>query len=219
MKRLLLLALGLLLVVVLLSLFGGALGLTEDRVLALIEHLRRMDPFWLAGGIILLMVADLFIGVPTITAVLIAGHVLGAVAGGAAAAFGLMLMGVAGYGLGRSGGRAMLMRIGGGDELAEIETTFARNDRLTLFVCQALPMLPEVATVLAGIARMPLLRFLISYAIGTIPFSFIIAFAGAESSLANPAPAIAAWLGVSVGLLLLWGVVRGRIVPKPDGNR
>jgi uncharacterized membrane protein YdjX (TVP38/TMEM64 family) len=210
MKRLLLLALGLLVVVVLLSLFGGAVGLTEDRVLALIEDLRRMDPLWLAGGIILLMVADLFIGVPTITAVLVAGHVLGAVAGGAAAALGLMLMGVAGYGLGRTGGRRFLGRVGGADELAEIETTFARNDRLTLFVCQALPMLPEVSCVLAGIARMPFLRFLGSYAVGTIPFAFIIAFAGATSSVADPAPALAAWLGVSVGLLIVWGMVKRR---------
>ncbi len=211
MKPLALLGLGLLVLVALISLFGQTLGITEARVVALIDQLKAMDAVWLAGGIVALMIADLFIGVPTITAILIAGHVLGAVAGGAAAALGLMLMGLAGYGLGRSGGRAMLRRIGrDGSDLAEIESSFARNDRLTLFVCQALPMLPEVASVLAGIARMPFLRFLMSYAVGTIPFAFIIALAGATSSVADPAPAIAAWLGVSVGLLIVWGMVKRR---------
>lgn len=104
----------------------------------------------------------------------------------------------------------MLTRLYKGEErLTGIEAAFARNDLMVLFVCQALPILPEISCTLAGISR-AFWRFFFGYAVGVVPFAFIVAYAGSISSLSNPALAIYTAIGVSVALLLLWTLVRRR---------
>lgn len=51
---------------------------------------------------------------------------------------------------------------------------------------------------------MPLRRFLFGYAVGVVPFAFIVAYGGAISAPDNPTPAILIAIGVSVTLLLCW---------------
>ena len=82
---------------------------------------------------------------------------------------------------------------------------------MVLFVCQALPILPELSCTLAGISRMRFSRFFFGYAVGVVPFAFIVAYAGSISSPSNPGPAIYTAIGVSVALLLLWTLVRCRL--------
>jgi uncharacterized membrane protein YdjX (TVP38/TMEM64 family) len=94
--------------------------------------------------------------------------------------------------------------------LPDIEAAFARNDLLLLFVCQAMPILPELSCTLAGIARTRLPRFLFGYAVGVVPFAFIVAYAGSISTLSNPSPAIYTAIGVSVILLLFWTLLKRR---------
>lgn len=88
--------------------------------------------------------------------------------------------------------------------LEEVERAFGRNDLLVLFACQALPILPELSCCLAGIVRTPLRRFYFGYAVGVVPFAFIVAWAGSVSTLANPKPAILTTIAVSVSLLAVW---------------
>lgn len=190
---------------------------TEESALAFIDAARAIHPAYLAGGVVLLLLVDLVVAVPTMTTILLAGYVLGPLVGGAAAASGLMLLGLGGYGMGRRFGRPILARLFQDDRrLGEIERAFARNDLLTLFVCQALPILPELSCTLAGIARMPLPRFLFGYAVGVVPFAFIVAWAGSVSTLSDPTPAIYAAIGVSAVLLILWSLVRRRA--ERDGD-
>jgi uncharacterized membrane protein YdjX (TVP38/TMEM64 family) len=184
---------------------------TEESALAFIERAKDINPLYLAGGVILLLTVDLLIAVPTMTTILIAGYTMGPVLGGAASAIGLMTLGLGGYGMGRRLGRTVLARLFKDEaKLADIEQAFARNDLLTLFACQALPILPELSCTLAGIARMNFGRFLFGYSVGVIPFAFIVAWAGSKSTLSNPAPAIYTGIAVSVGLLLLWSVIKKR---------
>jgi len=185
--------------------------ITQDGVRALLVDANSIHPGWFILLIIGLLLLDLFIAVPTMTTILLAGFLLGPWLGGAAAAAGLMLLGITGYGLGRRFGRPILGRLFKDERrLADIEIAFARNDLLVLFVCQALPILPELSCTLAGIARTPLLRFVFGYAVGVVPFAFVIAWAGSASTLANPTPAIYTAIGVSVALLLLWTLLRRR---------
>jgi uncharacterized membrane protein YdjX (TVP38/TMEM64 family) len=171
---------------------------TEESALAFIERAKDINPLYL-------------IAVPTMTTILIAGYTMGPVLGGAASAIGLMTLGLGGYGMGRRLGRTVLARLFKDEaKLADIEQAFARNDLLTLFACQALPILPELSCTLAGIARMNFGRFLFGYSVGVIPFAFIVAWAGSKSTLSNPAPAIYTGIAVSVGLLLLWSVIKKR---------
>ena len=189
-----------------------ALGLLpEDGVIAWLESLRDIHPGWLMAGVIALLLLDLFIAVPTMTTILIAGWLLGPVLGGLTAAMGLMLMGSIGYTLGRNLGRPILKRLFKDDtSLTEIEAAFARNDLLTLAVCQALPILPELSATLAGIARMPPLRFGLGYGLGVIPFAFIVAAGGAASTPDDLRPAILTAIATTATLLILWRLLLRR---------
>ena len=185
--------------------------LPEEGVIRWLEGLRDIHPLWLMAGVIALLLLDLLIAVPTMTTILLAGWLLGPLLGGLTGAVGLMLMGSLGYGLGRLMGRPILSRLlGDRDRLAEIEAAFARNDLLTLAVCQALPILPELSATLAGVARMPPTRFALGYGIGTVPFAFILASGGAASSPEDLRPAILTAIALSALLLILWRLLLRR---------
>ena len=186
--------------------------LPEADLLYWLEGLRALHPAWLAGAVILLLVLDLFIAVPTMTTILLAGWLLGPLLGGLTASAGLLLMGSTAYLVGRSAGRRVLQRLFRDEaRLADMERAFARNDLLTLAVCQALPILPELAATLAGIARTPPLRFLAGYALGVVPFAFIVAGGGAASSPDDLRPAILTAIGTTSFLLVAWRLFLTRI--------
>jgi uncharacterized membrane protein YdjX (TVP38/TMEM64 family) len=189
--------------------------LPEGDLLAWLDGLRTVDPLWLALAVIAMLVLDLFIAVPTMTTILLAGWLLGPWLGGLVASVGLLLMGGTAYALGRSLGRRVLARVFKDDaRLAGIEAAFARNDILTLAVCQALPILPELSASLAGISRMRPLRFVAGYALGVVPFAFIVASGGAASTPDDLRPAILTAIGTSATLLILW-----RLVAQRQGNK
>lgn len=181
---------------------------TEEGVRAFLAEAHTIHPGWFVLLVILLLVVDLLIAVPTMATILLAGYFLGPVLGGAAAAMGLMLLGTLGYGLGFRFGRPILGRLFKDEaRLAGIEAAFARNDLLVLFVCQALPILPELSCTLAGVARMRFARFLLGYGVGVVPFAFIVAWGGSASTASDPWPAIYTVIGVSTALLLAWRVM------------
>jgi uncharacterized membrane protein YdjX (TVP38/TMEM64 family) len=184
----------------------NGLGLiTEEGVSEFLQQARLINPWWLAALVIGLLWIDLLIAVPTMTTILVAGFLMGPVYGGLASAAGLMVLGVTGYGMGYRIGRPVLARLFKDEKrLPEIEAAFARNDLLLLFVCQAMPILPELSCVLAGIARMRFSRFLFGYAVGVVPFAFIVAYAGSISTLSNPGPAIYTAIGIGLSLLAAW---------------
>lgn len=184
---------------------------TEEGVRAWFAHARSVHPLWIVALVVALLVLDLFIAVPTMATILLAGFLLGPWLGGAAAAVGLMLLGWTGFLLGRSQGRPILLRLFKDEErLRDVEAAFAKNDLLTLFVCQALPILPELTCVLAGISRMKPARFTFGYGVGVVPFAFIVAYAGSISTAADPWPAIYTAIGVSTALLLAWIALKRR---------
>lgn len=184
---------------------------TEAGVRAFLADAHAIHPGWFVLLVILLLVVDLLIAVPTMATILLAGYILGPIVGGAAAATGLMLLGTLGYGLGFRFGRPILARLFGDDSrLAGIEAAFARNDLLVLFTCQALPILPELSCTLAGVARMRFARFLLGYGVGVVPFAFIVAWGGSASTAADPSPAIYTAIGVSAALLIAWRALRRR---------
>lgn len=187
--------------------------LDETQVRAVLESAYAIEPVWFVLFVVAALWIDLLIAVPTMATILIAGHFLGPLAGTLASVIGLLLMGFTGYAIGRRFGRAALVRLygnGSADRLRAIEASFARNDLLVLFACQALPILPELACCLAGISRMKLPRFLFGYLIGVLPFAAVVAWAGSVSTLADPSPAILVCIGVSVTLLLAWTLARRR---------
>ena len=187
-----------------------ALGiLSEESVRAFLVYAHDIHPGWLIALVIGLLWIDLLIAIPTMATILLAGYFLGPVLGAFASIAGLLVMGLTGYGLGRHLGRPVLARLFKDDtRLAGIEESFARNDLLVLFVCQALPILPELACCLAGIARLRFGRFVFGYAVGVVPFACIVAYAGSISTVNEPGPAIYTAIGVSAALLLAWRLLQ-----------
>jgi uncharacterized membrane protein YdjX (TVP38/TMEM64 family) len=186
---------------------------TEASLRAWFGWLDALHPGWVAGAVVLMLLLDLFIAVPTMTTILLAGFLLGTAAGGAVSALGLMTLGVTGYTLGRRFGRRALLRLTGDPaRLKGIEQAFARNDLLVLFCCQALPILPELSCLLAGVARMSFGRFAFGYGVGVVPYAFIVAHGGAISAPDNLTPAILTASAVSATLLGAWTLLlrRGR---------
>ena len=184
---------------------------TEAGISAFLTQAHEIHSAWLAAIVIGLLLLDLLIAIPTMITILLAGYFMGPLLGGTASAAGLMLLGTTGYGMGRRFGRSVLTRLyKEEDRLTGIEAAFARHDLMVLFACQALPILPELSCTLAGISRMRFWRFFFGYAVGVVPFAFIVGYAGSISSVSDPAPAIYTAIGVSVALLLLWTLVRRR---------
>lgn len=189
---------------------------TEASVLAFVENARSIHPAYLVAAVILILLIDLWIAVPTMATIMLAGYVLGPLLGGAAAALGLMVLGVTGYAMGRRIGRPLLLRIYKHPaKLQEIEDAFSRNAVLTLFACQALPILPELSCTMAGVSRMPFAKFISAYAVGVAPFAFVVAWAGSRSTLSDPTPAIYTAIGVSVSLLLAWRLLSRKRLSQP----
>lgn len=187
---------------------------TEESVMAFVEQARSIHPAYLMAAVVAVLLIDLWIAVPTMTTILLAGYVLGAFLGGIAAALGLMVLGMTGYGMGRKLGRPLLLRLYRDPaKLEAIEQAFNRNAVLTLFACQALPILPELSATMAGVSRMPFARFVAAYAVGVVPFAFVVAWAGSVSTLSDPTPAIYTAIGVSLGLLLVWRMFNRRRAP------
>jgi uncharacterized membrane protein YdjX (TVP38/TMEM64 family) len=211
MKDLLKVGLGLALTFIALFVSMRFLGLLpEDQLMTFLENTRSIHPAWLVAAVVLLLWFDIIIAVPTLATVLLAGFFLGPVLGAAASIAGLMAMGFSGYGFGRIYGRKALAKLFKGDEarVQAIDDSFARNDMLVLFVCQAIPILPELSCCLAGIAKMRFGRFLLGYMVGVAPFAVIASYAGSISTASNPMPAVYAAVGLTTSLLLVWTAVQ-----------
>jgi uncharacterized membrane protein YdjX (TVP38/TMEM64 family) len=196
---------------------SGTLTLEEIRAWLSSAHIA---PVYVALLVIVLLFADLFIAVPTLTISILAGYFLGPWAGAAAAAAGMLSAGITGYWLSRRYGTALLKRIYRDErKLEEMRAVFAESGLLVLLICRALPILPEVSCCLAGATRMPFWRFLAAFSVGTIPFAAIASYAGSVSSIGNPMPAILVFIALPGTLWLGWFFflrARRRTVPPPS---
>ena len=93
------------------------------------------------------------------------------------------------------------------DQLEEMQSVFARYGVVVLAISRALPILPEVSCCLAGATRMTAQRFFSAFALGTLPYAAIAAYAGSMSSLSDPKPALFAALGLTLVFSTAWAVL------------
>jgi len=139
------------------------------------------------------------------TVTLLSGYFLGAVVGGVSALIGMMFAATTGYIISRKFGPSLLYRIYKDEQkLSEMRTIFGRHGAFVLLICRAAPILPELCCCLSGATKMPFIRFILYFSIGTVPYAFIASYAGSISTLSNPKPAILTAIIVSGGLWLVW---------------
>lgn len=184
-------------------------GFGPEDVRSFLRNQSDLKPMWAFVTFAVILCADLFMAVPTLTVCILGGHFLGGILGGLSASTGMLAAGSLGYGISRRYGTRMLARLCKDPvKLRETQELFANRGPLMLLLCRAVPILPEVSCCMAGATGMPLNRFLIYYGLATVPYAFIGAYAGAHSSFDNPTPAIVAAVGLSLILWLAWFGVR-----------
>ncbi len=180
-------------------------AITPEKIEYWLEAAKSTSYLYVAGVVIALLAADLFIAVPTLTITILAGYFLGHTQGASAVFTGMLLSAVTGYAVSyRYGPIALKHIVKDPEKSAEVKETFHQHGFTTILLARALPMLPEVTACLAGITHMKFIRFFTAWSISTIPYILIATYAGSISSLDNPKPAIFTAIGITAALWLAW---------------
>ena len=191
---------------------GRATGiLTTDIVRLWLEQVHETDAIYVMAAVIALLFADLLVAVPTLTITLLSGYFLGFGLGASTAMIGVSAAAFTGYALCRRWGErgiAMIVRDESGRR--DLEVNFHASGPVLILLSRAAPILPEVTACMAGATKMPLLRYAIFFALGTLPYVLIAAYAGSISSLDDPRPAIYAAILLYATMWTGWFLVRRR---------
>ena len=179
--------------------------LTLDDIKSWFLTLQSQPAYYLGSLVIILLLADLFIAIPTMTVILLSGYFLGFQAAVIFSFIGLAAAATTGYTLSYLWGEKLLLKISHNtSELEIMKRSFHKHGVMVLILSRAMPILPEVSTCLAGITRMPLRRFILGWGLGTIPYLLITSYAGSISDVDNPTPAIVAAIAITCTLWLAW---------------
>jgi uncharacterized membrane protein YdjX (TVP38/TMEM64 family) len=152
---------------------------------------------WLLG--IFLLLIDLFLPIPATGVMCALGMVYGFWLGWFFAAVGSAAAGILGYALLRVGGEALARYLAKPEELSAFRALFERWGALALIASRALPILPEIMTVLAGLARMRFGHFLAALLTGTLPACAL--YAGWGASYGREAPLLSFIVALLLPLL------------------
>lgn len=183
--------------------FSGLL--TVEDIKEIFQNLKSQPSYILGSLIVLFLFIDLFIAVPTMTIIILAGYFIGFELAVFYTFVGLLSASLTGYFLSRKYGEKILNKLSS-DENQKLEMTelFNKHGVLVLVLSRAVPMLPEISSCLAGTCKMSLKRFLFAWSLGTIPYLCVIAYAGSISNLDNPMPAIYAAIGITTFFWFAW---------------
>lgn len=218
MKQLLTIAL------ILASAFAATFFVIKTTGILTIEDIRnwltiasKINPVYVMLTVIILLFADLFIAIPTLTICILSGYFLGGLVGGLAASIGMLLAGLVGYWICRAIGPTLLIKLYKDPEkLTDMQNIFSAHSTSVILMCRAIPILPEIVSCMAGANKMLFVRYMLFYSISTVPYAFIAAYAGSKSSLTNPAPAIFTAIGISLILWLSWFIFLRRVYPTSN---
>jgi uncharacterized membrane protein YdjX (TVP38/TMEM64 family) len=147
----------------------------NDAVLALREY----ESWAWAVGIALIWI-DLVLPVPQTAVIAAVGIIYGTLLGGLLGSFALVTGGLLGYGLMFTSARRFVHRLVGPGSLRKTETLFDRGGAWAIVLSRSLPYsVPEALVFLAGLAGMPIRKFIAALTIGSVPTAFAFAAIGA----------------------------------------
>lgn len=189
---------------------GRLLGiLTEENVRTWLEVTSTLSAISVIAVVVGLLAIDLFVAVPTLTIVILGSYFLGFELGFSAAMAGSAIAAFGGYVICLRWGEDVLAKVIRDDQQrSDMRAAFEAHGPGMIILSRAAPILPEVTACMAGLTRMPLLRFAIFWLIGTLPYMGIAAYAGSVSTLDDPRPAIFAALGLYGVMWIGWFVYR-----------
>jgi len=179
--------------------------LTIEQVKSWLTTARGLSPIYMSILVIVLLITDLFVTVPTMTIIALAGYFLGFQYGAIVSIIGLLITGVIGYGLGTFyGSRVLRFILKKPEEQYEAKTSFYKHGAMMIILARAVPMLPEICSYLAGTTKMPFRKFITSWLLNVLPYSLLIAYAGSISSVDDPKPAFYVGISISTTLWIGW---------------
>jgi len=160
-----------------------------------------------------LLVADIFIPIPTTAIIAGLGIIYGPVVGAFVAIIGSVMAAVCGYAIGRWLGRPIAQRFLG-DAMAGGERIFAAYGGWIVAASRWLPVLPEVVSMVAGVSRFHFATFFFAALCGVIPFCIVFAIVGhlgAEQPVwtmiaSALVPLALWWLAGRLGLIRRYGL-------------
>ena len=193
-----------------LLLFKGLDVLSLEDIKKWLQEAQQWSPMWVCSLIVALLLVDLFIAVPTLSLTILSGFFLGLEMGILFSSLGLMLAGSLGYLISRYHGAKLLNWVCKNEaEQKGMIHLFQTLGPLSLLLCRAAPMLPEITSCLAGTTRMPYWKYVLYYALGSLPYSAIAVYSGSISTVDNPTPALYTYVGMFavlglIGLIVLY---------------
>lgn len=183
--------------------FSGVL--TVEDIKEIFTNLKSQPSYVLGGLIVLFLFIDLFIAVPTMTIIILAGYFIGFELAVLYTFIGLLSASMTGYFLSKKYGNKVLDKLSSNEEQkTQMTELFNKHGVLVIVLSRAVPMLPEISSCLAGTCRMSLKRFIFAWSLGTIPYISVITYAGSISNLDNPMPALYAAIGITVFFWIIW---------------
>ena len=139
----------------------------DDAVLML-----RTYGSWACAAGIALIWADLVLPIPQTAVIAALGIIYGTWLGGLLGSFGLIAGGLLGYGLMLTSARRFAHRFAGPRSLHKMESFFDRGGAWAIVLTHSLPYsVPEAMVFLAGLAGMPMRKFIAALTIGSVPTS------------------------------------------------
>ena len=166
---------------------------------------------WIA--VLALLIGDLFLPIPATPVMSAAGYLYGVWIGGLLSATGSFFSGLLAYGLCRRFGRTAAARLAGDADFARGEALFQRNGAWLVALSRWLPLMPEVVSCLAGLARLRFGVFALALACGCLPMGFTYAAIGAAG---HDRPGLAMALSAAVPVVLWLLVQRVFFRKTPD---
>jgi uncharacterized membrane protein YdjX (TVP38/TMEM64 family) len=179
------------------------------------EALTSAKPYaWLIG--LALLAGDAFLPVPAMPVMAAMGTLYGTVLGSVLSVAGSILAGLVGWGIGRVVGRRALRGLANEAEIERLQQFFDSWGAAGIVLSRALPVVPEVMTVLAGSARMHLGRLVTALVLGAVPLGISMAWAGDWTRQSTALLLVLTLVPAGLWCVYLVLVSRGRARPAKD---
>jgi membrane protein DedA with SNARE-associated domain len=132
------------------------------------------------------------------------------------AASGAFIGGILGYGIGRYGGWSLMQKLGGllrvsDKQLEEVKTKFAENAFKAVFLGRFIALLRIFASPMAGVAEMPLGKFLAANGLSALAWATVMTslsfFVGKFVSLEQLIAWVSQFALLALGIAVAWVVV------------
>lgn len=135
--------------------------------------------------IVLLLATDIFLPVPSSLVMVLSGVLFGTVTGGAISLIGSLAGNWGGFELMRHSGPRMFRRFVKEDEIRNMQPVVEQFGAVAIVLSRPVPIMMETLTLVAGLLRMNRVRFLTASLLGTVPITFLYAYAGSSSVAVN----------------------------------